>query len=93
MANSIQLSSPAIPPEALQYAVKQSFVYIGILPFQLFIKEEKSMNSKYRDRWLLVSRQWIYHSRFAPVLYPLHDWSPTSDIVGNKSLSKILFLN
>ena len=44
-----QLSSPAIPPEALQYAVQQSFVYIGILQFQLFIQEEKNMNSKYGD--------------------------------------------
>ena len=44
--------------------------------------------------WLSVSRQWIYHSRFALVIYPLHDWPPTSDILGNKSLlARIYFLN
>lgn len=48
MANSSQLSSPAIPPEALQYAVQQSFVYIGILQFQLFNQEEKKHEFKVR---------------------------------------------
>ena len=44
--------------------------------------------------WLSVSRKCIYHSRFALVIYPLHDWPPTSDILGNKSLlARIYFLH
>ena len=37
------------------------------------------------DSWL----QWFVKSL---VIYPLHNWPPTSDVLGNKSLvSKILF--
>ena len=44
------------------------------------------------NQWY-IGQQWIYHSRFALMIYPLHDW-PTSDILGNKSLlAKIYFLN
>ena len=38
--------------------------------------------------WLSISRQWIYYSRFALVIYPLHDWPPTSNMLGNKSHCK-----
>ena len=40
--------------------------------------------------WLSVSRQWIYHSRLALVIYPLHDWPPASDILVSMTLHVFL---